>query len=123
MIMCCIATGTINVQLIEKEDTGGVTSGLNRFFAECTVPKMMFPDQGYQLIKAMEEMEGYLLDLKYQLSEERGIIFKTCLPQSHSQHGRMERVIRSLRESLEASEISTMSLTATGWQTVAKGIE
>ena len=123
MVMCCLATGTVNIQVIEKEDTGGVMSGFNRFFSECTVPRMMFPDQGSQLLKALEEMEGMVLDLKYQLSEQRGILFKTCLPQSHSQHGRVERVIRSLKESMEASEVNSMRLTATGWQTVAKGIE
>ena len=123
LVMCCVSTGTVNVQLIEKEDTGGVMSGFNRFFVECSVPKMMFPDQGSQLLKAMQEVEGYVLDLQYQLSEERGILFKTCLPQSHSQHGRVERVIRSLKESLEASDVSSMRLTATGWQTIAKGIE
>ena len=123
MVMCCVSTGAVNVQVIEKEDTGGVMSGLNRFFAECTVPRMMFPDQGSQLLKAMQEAEGCVLDLQYRLAEERGILFKTCLPQSHSQHGRVERVIRSLQESLVASEINTMRLTATGWQTVAKGIE
>ena len=93
LVMCCVSTGTVNVQLIEKEDTGGVMSGFNRFFCETSVPRIMFPDQGSQLLKAAQEMEGAVLDLKYRLSEERGIIFKTCLPQSHSQHGRVERVI------------------------------
>ena len=123
LVMCCVSTGTVNVQLIEKEDTGGVMSGFNRFFCEASVPRIMFPDQGSQLLKAAQEMEGAVLDLKYRLSEQRGIIFKTCLPQSHSQHGRVERVIRSLRESMEAADVRTQRLTATGWQTVAKGIE
>jgi hypothetical protein len=29
MVMACVATGTVNVQLIEKEDTDGVMSGFN----------------------------------------------------------------------------------------------
>ena len=123
MVMCCMATGTINVQFIEKEDTDGVMSGFNRFFAESSVPKIMFPDKGSQLIKSLQEMEGSVQDLQYRLSEERGIIFRACLPQGHSAHGRVERVIRSLKESLEATDIKSERLTATAWQTVAKGVE
>ena len=83
----------------------------------------MYPDQGTQLVKAANEMEGWVVDLQYMLSEERGIIYRTCLPQGHSAHGRVERVIRSLKESLEVANVKKMRLTATGWQTIAKGIE
>ena len=123
MVMACVATGTVNVQLVEKEDTDGVMSGFNRFFCEATVPKIMYPDEGTQLVKAVREMEGVVLDLQYRLAEQRGIEFRTCLPQGHSAHGRVERVIRSLRESLSAANVKKERLTATGWQTVAKTIE
>ena len=122
-MLCCVATGTVNVQLIEKEDTDGVMSGFNRFFCEATVPRIMFPDQGSQLLKALQEMEGSFLDLQYRLSEQRGISFSTCLPQGHSAHGRVERIIRSLKESMEVANLKVERLTATAWQTVAKGIE
>ena len=123
MVMACVATGTVNVQLVEKEDTDGVMSGFNRFFCEATVPKIMYPDEGTQLVKSMEEMEGTVLDLKYRLAEERGIDYRTCLPQGHSAHGRVERVIRSLKESLKVANVKSERLTATGWQTIAKAIE
>ena len=123
MVFCCVATGCVNVQVIESQDTDGVMSGFNRFFAEEAVPKVMFPDKGSSLIKALEEMEGVVQDLQLRLSEEKGVSFRPCLPQGHSAHGRVERVIRSLQESLEASGIMSERLTATAWQTVAKGIQ
>ena len=45
MVFCCVATGSINVQAIETEDTDGVMTGFNRFFNEASVPKVMFPDK------------------------------------------------------------------------------
>ena len=123
MVFCCMATGTINVQVVETQDTDGLMTGFNRFFAEETVPKFMFPDKGSSLLKSLQEMEGAAIDMEFRLSEQRGIAFKACLPQGHSAHGRVERVIRSLQESLEAAEVPKERLTATGWQTVAKGIQ
>ena len=123
MVMVCVATGAVNVQVIEGADTDNVMSGFNRFFSETTVPKIIFPDQGSQLLKALNEMDGMVYDLKYRLAEQRGIIYKTCLPQGHSSHGKVERVIQSLQESLNIADIKAQRLTATAWQTIAKGVE
>ena len=123
MVFCCVATGTVNVQVIETQDTDGIMTGFNRFFSEECVPKIVFPDKGSSLLKALEEMEGSTLDLEHRLSEERGIAYRACLPQGHSAHGRVERVIRSLQEGMEAAGLTKERLTATGWQTIAKGIE
>ena len=123
MVFCCVATGTVNVQVIETQDTDGIMTGFNRFFSEECVPKIVFPDKGSSLLKALEEMEGRTLDLEHRLSEERGIVYRACLPQGHSAHGRVEHVIRSLQEGMEAAGLMKERLTATGWQTIAKGIE
>ena len=123
MVMCCVATGCVNVQLIETQDTDGIMTGFNRFFCEETVPKIVFPDNGSSLLKALQEMEGQTLNMEYRLAEERGITFRACLPQGHSAHGRVERIIRSLQDSLEAANVKAERLTATGWQTVAKAVQ
>ena len=98
MVMICVATGAVNIQVVEKEDTDGIMSDFNRFFYEAKVPKVMFPDEGTLLVKALNEMEGIVLDPKYRLAKQGGIAFKNCLPQGHSAHGHVERIIRSLRE-------------------------
>ena len=124
MVMGCVVTGTVNCQIIEKKDTEAVLDGLTRFFCETSVPKICYPDQDGALMKALSEGEISILDLQGRLHRERGILFETCLPQGHYQHGRIERRIKMLQESLERSEIRlTASATATGWQTIAKVIE
>ena len=93
MVMGCVVTGCINVQVIEKRDAGGVLDGLNRFFNETSVPKIMYPDQDGAFMKALSKGEISLLDLQGNLHRERGIMFEYCLPQGHYQHGRIERRI------------------------------
>ena len=124
LVMGCVVTGAVNCQIIEKKDTEAVLDGLTRFFCETSVPKICYPDQDGALMKALTEGEIDIIDLQGRLHRERGILFETCLPQGHYQHGRIERRIKMLQESLERSEIRlTASATATGWQTIAKVIE
>ena len=123
MVVGCVVTGCINVQVIEKRDTGGVLDGLNRFFNETSVPKIMYPDQDGAFMKALSKGEISLLDLQGNLHRERGIMFEYCLPQGHYQHGRIERRIRMLQECLDRSEVRNSRCTALGWQCIAKAIE
>ena len=123
MVMGCVVTGCINVQVIEKRDAGGVLDGLNRFFNETSVPKIMYPDQDGALMKALSKGEISLLDLQGNLHRERGIMFEYCVPQGHYEHGRIERRIRMLQECLDRSEMRNSKCTALGWQCIAKAIE
>ena len=95
---------------------------LNRFFNGVCVPKVCYPDKDGPIMKALREGE---IDLQIQgrLHRERWIYFETCLPQDHYQHGRNERRIRMLQESLEKSEIKNTRCAATGWQTTCKAVE
>ena len=124
LVMGCAATGTINCQIIEQRNTGSVLDGLNRFFCETTVPKICYPDMDGALMKALREGEISLIDMQGRLHRERGILFETCLPQGHYAHGRIERRIRMIQESLDRSELRyNTRCTATGWQTISKAIE
>ena len=123
LVIGCAVTGAVNCQIIEKCDTGAVLDGLNRFFCECSVPKIMYPDMDGTLMKALTLGEMSLVDLQGRRWKERGIQFSTCLPQGHSSHGRIERRIRMIQETLTKSSLRNSRNTATGWQTIAKMIE
>ena len=103
MVMGCVVTGCINVQVIEKRDAGGVLDGLNCFFNETSVPKIMYPDKYGALTKALSKGEISLSDLQGNLYKERGFMFEYCVPQGHYEHGRIERRIRMLQECLDRS--------------------
>ena len=123
LVMACAVTGTVNCQIIERKDTASVLDGLNRFFHEVCVPKICYPDKDGALMKALQDGEVNVQDMQGRLHKERGLYFETCLPQGHYQHGRIERKIRQLQDSLDRSDIRKSRVTATGWQTIAKAIE
>ena len=64
-----------------------------------------------------------LSDISGNLYREKGVHFEVCSPQGHSAHGKVERMIRTLQESLSQSGIEKSRCTATGWMTVGKAIE
>ena len=97
LVFSCVATGAVNIQLLEGKSTEFVLEGCSRFFSETSVPKIMFPDDDGSLTKAFREGEIDLHDLSGRLYRSKSILFEVCPPQSHSSHGRVERVIRSLQ--------------------------
>ena len=124
MVFACGATGTVNVQVIEGKDTGFCLDGMNRFFCETTVPKFMFTDEEGGLVKSLKYGKVDIVDLSGTLSRQRGIFFDTVVPQGHSAHGRIEKKIHMLQQSLEQSEIRLHSrCTSLGWQTLGKLLE
>ena len=123
LVFSCVATGAVNVQLLEGKSTEFVLEGCTRFFNETSVPKIMFPDEDGALVKAFKEGEINVQDLSGNLHKSKGILFETCTPQAHSQHGKVERAIKSLQESFNRSGASNIRCTATGWQTLGKSME
>ena len=123
MVFACGATGTINIQVIEGKTTQHILDGMNRFFNETTVPKIMYADQEGGLVKALKYGKVDVTDLSGTLSSQRGILFETVVPQGHSAHGRIEKRIHMLQSTLEQSQIRNSRCTGLGWQTLGKLIE
>ena len=123
MVFACCATGTVNCQVIEGKDTGYCLDGMNRFFSEASVPKIIYTDEEGGLVKSLKYGKVDLVHLAGVLSEQRGVYFESVVPQGHSAHGRIEKRIHMLQQSLDQSEIRNSRCTALGWQTVGKLIE
>ena len=123
LVFSCAATGAVNVQLLEGKSTEFVLEGCSRFFTETSVPKIMYPDDDGALVRAFTRGEIDVQDLSGSLFRTKGIHFELCPPQGHSSHGRVERVIRSLKDSFSRSGASSSRCTATGWMTIGKALE
>ena len=123
LVFACVSTGAVNIQLIEGKSAEFVLEGCSRFFNECSVPKLLYPDDDSALLKAFSQGEINIQDLSGSLYKSKGILFETCPPQGHSSHGRVERVIRTMKDSFSRSGASESRLTATGWVTIGKGLE
>ena len=77
----------------------------------------MLPDQGSQLLKGCADAKLTFRDIKSQLNTEYGVEFSPCPVGAHYMHGRVERKIRHIRESLERS-LTGRKLSTIGWETV-----
>ena len=69
LVFACVATGAVNVQLLEGKKTEFVLEGCSRFFSECSVPKIMYPDDDGPLLKAFQHGEVDIQDLSEDCTE------------------------------------------------------
>ena len=123
MVFACPVTRIVNLQVIEGKDTGCILEGVTRLACEIGIPKYMLIDGDDAMRKAFSELEIDIRDLKFQLHKEKGIIFDVCPVSGHNQHGQVERVIRSVQESLNDCGVKNLRLHATGLQTFLKLVE
>ena len=122
-IFICIGTGGVNLQVVESESTTGLGEAITRFAMEAGVPKVLFPDKQSGIEAFLKKVEITFKDVGGQLFTEHGIRFTTCPAQAHWQHGRVERVAKSIRESIVRSEFGSIRMHVLGWQTICKSIE
>ena len=123
MVFACPVTRIVNLQVIEGENASCILEGITRMSCEIVVPKFLMIDGDDAIKKALRELEVDLKDLEHKLHTEKGIIFDVCPVSGHNQHGQVERVIRSVQESLSDCGVDKLSLHATGLQTFLKLVE
>ena len=92
-----------------------------RFACEVGYPKVLLIDEGSQLIKGCETMRFHFEDVQRKLHKDQQVNFETCPVGGHNFHGRVERRIRTIRESLERS-IHKERLSVLQWETLSAQI-
>ena len=123
MVFVCCATGTINVQVLEGKSTQVFLDAFTTFFCETCVPKIMLCDAESGLVKALKEGVVDICDLSGNLLSNRNVHFEVVVPQGHWGHGKVEKKIHQLQESLERSDLRNSRFTATGLIALGKMIE
>ena len=64
-----------------------------------------------------------LRDMEHRLYAEQGMVFDVCPVGGHDMHGKVERTIKSVQESLDDIGLNKMRLPAMGVQTFCKQVE
>ena len=105
------------------KDAAAILEGFIRLSCESGFPKYVFCDQESSILKVMREIQVNLRDLAHRLYSEHGILFDTCAVGGHDQHGKVERTIRSMQDSLSELGLDKMRLHAMGIQTLCKQVE
>ena len=95
-----------------------VVAAIKRHSARYGVPGYMYVDNGTQL-KELKHYSMSLRDVHAQVQDSLGIPVVVSTAKAHSERGRVERKIRSLRESLEKMRVNTNHpQTVLQWETL-----
>ena len=115
-IFCCTVTGAVDLKTLEDYSTGSFVSAFVRFGCTFGWPKKLMPDPGSQLLKACTSMRLTSRDIQQQISEY-GVEFKPCPVNSHYMHGKVERKIRHVKETM-AKHLHKPKLSQIQWETI-----
>ena len=121
VVFCCSTTTATNIKVMERYDTSSFLQAFMRFCCEVGYPKRVLIDEGGQLVKGCESVRLDIQDLKFQLHKDAGVQMSVCPVGGHNMHGRVERKIRQIRESL-ARALSNDRLGVLQWETLGATI-
>ena len=121
VVFCCSTTTATNIKVMERYDTSAFLQAFTRFCCEVGYPKRVLIDDGSQLVKGCESVRLDIQNIKFQLRKDAGVEVSVCPVGGHNMHGRVERKIRQVRESL-ARALSNDRLGVLQWETLAATI-
>ena len=123
MVAVCLVTSNTNLQVCEMKDTGSMIEAITRLACECGYPKYIGCDKESSILAALREIDVSLRDLQHRLYREHGVLVEECAVGGHDQHGKVERTIRTIQDSLEDLGLSKMRIHSLGLQTLCKQVE
>ena len=120
-IFCCYTTGAVDIKVVENCSTSSVMLAFVRFACKVGYPKKLLSGSGSQLVKGCETMCLTFSDLKNKLHVEYGVRFETCPVGAHYVHGKAERKIKHVKESLSKCFNGT-KLSIIQWKTLGNEV-
>ena len=106
---------------MEDYSTTAFIQAFTRFACDVGYPKRVLADGGGQLVKGCESMLLNFEDLKSRLHRDAKVDLDVCPVGGHNMHGKVERRIRHVRESLMKS-LGNERLGLLQWETIAASI-
>ena len=101
VVFCCCTTSAVSFKVMDDYSTSAFLLAFVRFSCHYGYPKFLLPDEGSQLVKGCKDMQLSFSDIQSHLNIEYGVQFETCPVGGHNMHGKVERKIRTVRESIE----------------------
>jgi len=118
LVFCCILSGATNILALEGIETSDVVQAIERHSSRHGVPSELYVDNGSQL-KTLENATFSVRDVDARVYDSLGIKVYVSNAKAHEERGRVERKIRSLRETLQRLGVkATDPLTALQWESV-----
>ena len=120
VIFCCVVTGGVQIKVMEDYSTTSFVLAFIRFSCKVGYPFKLLPDAGSQLVKGCGSMEITFTDVANRL-QEFGVKYEVCPVGAHYMHGKVERKIRSVRESF-GKRLQNDRLSIIQWETLGEQV-
>ena len=117
-VFCCTTTSATKIKVMNDYSTAAFISAFTRLSCEVGWPKKMLADQGSQLIKGCQTVRFNFQDIKFRLHVESSVELEVCPVGGHNMHGKVERRIRHVKESL-ATTLGHKRLSQMQWETMS----
>ena len=121
IVFCCTATATTSIKIMEDYGTTAFLQAFIRFSCDVGYPKVLLIDEGSQLVKGCETMKFKFEDAQRKLYLNQQVDFEICPVGGHNFHGKVERKIRTIRDSIERSTQKDR-LSIMQWETLSAQI-
>ena len=121
ILFVCCTTGMTNLKIMEGYDTTQFLLAFGRFACEAGFPKYLLADAGSQLVCGSENMMISMCDVGGKLNREYGIQFEVCPVGGHNFHGKVERKVRTVKETLNKG-VQNAKLSTIEWETLCAEI-
>ena len=120
-VFVCATTGMTSIKVMEGYDATQFLLSFSRFASDSGYPKKLLADSGSQLINGCENMVISMCDVKGTLCREYGVEFTVCPVGGHNFHGKVERKIRTIKETIHKSA-QDARLSVLEWETLSAEI-
>ena len=121
-VFVCATTGMTSLKIMEDYSTVQFLLSFERFSNELGFPKKLLTDEGSQLVSGCESAVLNMTDIKGSLHREFGIEFSTCPVGGHNYHGKVERKIKTVKETLCIERVQKMRLSVLEWETTCSAV-
>ena len=121
LVFCCSTTSTTNIKVMEDYSTTSFVQAFIRLACEVGYPKILLIDEGSQLVKGCEQSRFNYRDTEQILYKNSQVEFEVCPVGGHNMHGKVERKIRAVRESVEKT-MQGERLSLMQWETLSSQI-
>ncbi|XP_066929622.1 uncharacterized protein [Clytia hemisphaerica] len=118
LVFCCATTTSVNIRVMEDYAEPSFIQAFTRFSCQFGYPSKLLIDEGGQLVKGCQTMKFDMTDIQQQLHKDVHLEFQTCPVGGHNMHGRVERKIKSVRNSLDKN-LQLHRLSIIQWETMA----
>ena len=115
LLIVFIMTGATNTLALEGLETADVVQALEKHSSRHRIPAVIFLHNGTQL-KTLSQAKFSLESADRQVQESMGMRILESNPKSHEERGRVERRIRTIRDTLiKVGTSEHTSMTALHW--------